>query len=102
MPVMSSSMMTSDISTNSRSRIFLTTIGGRVAAELNRPWRHLSGGAGVGRCSTQRGLAAFGSSSSEEREVDCWSHDGDTCREGSGKACWAGMPFDCVACRPVG
>ncbi len=37
-PVMSSSIVTSDISMNSRSRIFLTTFIGRDAAGLKGPW----------------------------------------------------------------
>jgi hypothetical protein len=42
--------VSSDISTNSRSRIFLTTFGGRDAAGLYGPWAPMGSGAvGVGR-----------------------------------------------------
>ena len=51
-------MEISDISTKSRSKIFLTTLGGRKAAGLYGPEAEIDGATGVGAGVCEWGLAA--------------------------------------------
>ena len=63
--------VSSDISTNSKSRIFLTTLGGRDAAGLYGPWAPTGSGAiGGGRVLFPAVAAAAASRLSPEDSAD--------------------------------
>ena len=64
-------VVSSDISTNSKSRIFLTTLGGRDAAGLYGPWAPMgSGTIGGGRVLLLAVAAAAASRLSPEDSAD--------------------------------
>ena len=64
-------MVSSDISTNSKSRIFLTILGGRDAAGLYGPWAPMgSGTIGGGRVLLFAVAAAMASRLSPEDSAD--------------------------------
>ena len=86
---MTSSMVTSDISTNSKSRILFTTFGAMAAAGLNGPGVDMSGsGAGV-----LSKLAAAASRSRPSVEARSGSNSGKGERDPAARGC---------ASKPVG